>query len=334
MPSVRDIVKITEFFLNIAQWERHVEFTRQFLNGLDHFEPYSTFRHITKSSGKQVEVSDLMNYLDKNGNGFETSEVEPVLLLYDSNSDTRLNYEEFLQIVLSKDNSDLRFLAANRQPFEYEDQDELYPETDLVLSNLLAKEIYFLDSFRKDPDLYDLFYKNDWFIEIDKANSGFIDFDNLKEFFNLNNIYPLDEEVIFILRRVDIDDDGRIEKEEFVKFINLILTVPYYGNSKSKDQEVKSQMRESHKNTKYQNYSIDTYERKGQNQSVNQSTNIQVNGNTSNDENFQSFSRHNMDNSRINNTDNSRLNESSLYQERESLNRSRDSNVRKQENEK
>ena len=56
MPSVRDIVKITEFFLNIAQWERHVEFTRQFLNGLDHFEPYSTFRHITKSSGKQVEV--------------------------------------------------------------------------------------------------------------------------------------------------------------------------------------------------------------------------------------------------------------------------------------
>lgn len=316
MPSIRDIVKITEFFLNIAQWERHVEFTRQFLNGLDHFEPYSTFRHITKSSGNQVEISDFMNYLDKNGNGFETTEVEPVLLLYDSNSDMRLNYEEFLQIVLSKDNSDLRFLAANRQPFEYEDNDDLYPETDLVLSNLLAKEIYFLDSFRKDPDLYDQFYKNDWFIEIDKAGTGFIDFDNLKEFFNLNNIFPLDEEIIFILRRIDIDDDGRIDKEEFVKFINLILTVPYYGNTKGKDQEIKAQMRESHKNTKYVNYSMDTHERNRQ-PTIEKSNGI----GTSYTENFESFSRHNMNNSR--------LNESHTYEGRESLNRSKESNQRK-----
>jgi len=121
MPSIRDVVKITEFFLNIAQWERHVEFTRQFLNGLDHFEPYSTFRHITKTTGKQIEISDLMFYLEKNGNAFDNSEVEPVLYLYDTNSDLRLNYEEFLQIVLSKDNSDLRFLAANRQPFEIDE---------------------------------------------------------------------------------------------------------------------------------------------------------------------------------------------------------------------
>ena len=177
MQNIRDVVKVTEFFLNIAQWERHVEFTRQFLNGLDSFEPYSTFRHITKGTGRQIEISDMMYYLEKNGNQFKTMEVEPVLFLYDINCNTKLNYEEFLQIVLSKDNSDLRFLAANRQPFDIA-ENSLYPEIDLVLSNLLAKEIYFLDSFRKDTDLYELFYKTDWFMEIDKKHSGFIDFDN------------------------------------------------------------------------------------------------------------------------------------------------------------
>lgn len=127
--------------------------------------------------------------------------------------------------MLSKDNSDLRFLAANRQPFDIA-ENSLYPEIDLVLSNLLAKEIYFLDSFRKDSDLYDLFYKTDWFNEIDKKASGYIDFDNFKDFFNRSNMHPLDEEVIFILRRIDIDDDGRIDKTEFVKFVNQIVTPP------------------------------------------------------------------------------------------------------------
>jgi hypothetical protein len=127
--------------------------------------------------------------------------------------------------VLSKDNSDLRFLAANRQPFDIA-ENSLFPEIDLVLSNLLAKEIYFLDSFRKDTDLYELFYKTDWFNEIDKKASGYIDFDNFKDFFNRSNIHPLDEEVIFILRRIDIDDDGRIDKTEFVKFVNQIVSQP------------------------------------------------------------------------------------------------------------
>jgi hypothetical protein len=79
MQNIRDVVKVTEFFLNIAQWERHVEFTRQFLNGLDGFEPYSTFRHITKGTGRQIEIADLMYYLEKNGNQFKACEVEPVL---------------------------------------------------------------------------------------------------------------------------------------------------------------------------------------------------------------------------------------------------------------
>jgi len=69
----------------------------------------------------KIWILFLMFYLEKNGNAFDNSEVEPVLYLYDTNSDLRLNYEEFLQIVLSKDNSDLRFLAANRQPFEIDE---------------------------------------------------------------------------------------------------------------------------------------------------------------------------------------------------------------------
>jgi len=48
------------------------------------------------------------------------------------------------------------------------------------------------------------------FLEIDDNNTGYIDFNNLMDFLQKNGIFPYEEEVIYILRRLDKDDDGRI----------------------------------------------------------------------------------------------------------------------------
>lgn len=50
---------------------------------------------------------------------------------------------------------------------------------------------------------------------IDQSDSGFIDFNNLNEFFESQGIYPYEEEIISILKRFDKDDDGRITLQEF-----------------------------------------------------------------------------------------------------------------------
>ena len=50
---------------------------------------------------------------------------------------------------------------------------------------------------------------------IDTEDSGFMDFNNLNAFFEGQGIYPYEEEIISILKRLDKDDDGRITLEEF-----------------------------------------------------------------------------------------------------------------------
>lgn len=50
---------------------------------------------------------------------------------------------------------------------------------------------------------------------IDRADTGFVDFNNLHEFFETQGVYPYEEEVISILKRLDKDDDGRITLAEF-----------------------------------------------------------------------------------------------------------------------
>ena len=53
------------------------------------------------------------------------------------------------------------------------------------------------------------------FHEIDELGSGVIDFNNLKAFLMNHGIVSYEEEVISILRRLDRDDDGTIDFQEF-----------------------------------------------------------------------------------------------------------------------
>jgi len=59
------------------------------------------------------------------------------------------------------------------------------------------------------------------FREIDTKNSGNLDFHNLKAFFEESKIKPRDTEIISILRIIDINDDGKINENEFNFFIEL-----------------------------------------------------------------------------------------------------------------
>lgn len=70
-----------------------------------------------------------------------------------------------------------------------------------------------------DPQKKEISYCGDFsvdllFSEIDKETSGFVDFQNLNEYFKANNYYPYEEEIISILRRLDKNDDGRLTSSE------------------------------------------------------------------------------------------------------------------------
>ena len=70
-----------------------------------------------------------------------------------------------------------------------------------------------------DPQKKEISYCGDFsfelfFQEVDKEHVGFVDFQNLNEFFKTNMYYPYEEEIISILRRMDKNDDGRLASSE------------------------------------------------------------------------------------------------------------------------
>ena len=72
--------------------------------------------------------------------------------------------------------------------------------------------------------------------EIDLQNVGYVDFNNLFEFFRKNAFYPYEEEIIAILRRLDKNDDGRLtisELEEALTPKGLEITTPQIQKDKA-----------------------------------------------------------------------------------------------------
>ncbi len=53
------------------------------------------------------------------------------------------------------------------------------------------------------------------FRAVDEANEGDINPDNLRGFLKANGYYPTEDEVIAIVRRLDVDADCKISYEEF-----------------------------------------------------------------------------------------------------------------------
>mmetsp|Transcript_43156 Transcript_43156/g.41506 ORF Transcript_43156/g.41506 Transcript_43156/m.41506 type:complete len:127 (+) Transcript_43156:449-829(+) len=71
------------------------------------------------------------------------------------------------------------------------------------------------------------------FKEVDDWNYKYIDGQNLKRFLIKTNIFPNDALLISIIRRVDLDADGKLNFKEFTEFI---LPVEDYSKRAKKEK--------------------------------------------------------------------------------------------------
>lgn len=109
-----------------------------------------------------------------------------------------------------------------------------------------------------DPD----FSLEQLFKKIDHNSSGFIDFENLFLFFKKNYIYPYEEEIISIIRRLDKNDDGRLILEEFIegleskknykKFSPSKFNINYSGEKEKRNSFKQSGIKSSYEQTHYE----------------------------------------------------------------------------------
>ena len=94
--------KLSEILMTLAEEERNVEVTRQVLTENKDYNPYQIFCFLDKDKKNKINDLDLIDFL-RNKNIFSTeNEIKLLILFYDEDLDTNLNFEEFINLIESK----------------------------------------------------------------------------------------------------------------------------------------------------------------------------------------------------------------------------------------
>lgn len=144
-----------------------------------------------------------------------------------------------METCLSCDDLYVRSVVTQRPSYDCAPYARLSQSIESQLALLLQREIEFHLQMRVLKA--DLKRRYDWtlnraFASIDVARDGFVTFSSLLNFCRLNGYNPTENEVIAMVRRLDVDADQRINFDEFrLTFDDDGLPVPFESKECRRD---------------------------------------------------------------------------------------------------
>ena len=200
---------VVQLFLEIAKNERSIQITRQVLCESTDFDAHQIFYNLISNDNKNITYVDIINFLSSNEIQITEEEAKLIILFYDQNMDGKLCLEEFLNLV-KNDKSSINFKS------NYSNDMRLSFNIKFSLCKLFEKEIYLAKSLleilkelrcKYDFNIHDIYHSvKSW---------NFITSDSIKKFLINNNSRFLESDINLIMRRLDINKDGKIDLCEF-----------------------------------------------------------------------------------------------------------------------
>lgn len=226
MLSVETCALLRSLLIAIAEGEMSIEKQRKILGKLVKYEPYCAFQRIDRRRTGFIDSMDILTFLRDNGFTEETeADTYYLAKFFDVDDDEKLNYTEFLTLVLPCDNAKLRNEIIMR-PNYYVGLLDFLPKTiEYELCKLFVKEIAFhrrVEKIKQKLSSKGDFDVKSGFKAIDDWNYNYIDFANLKRFLKSTGHIATNKELAAVIRRLDLNADSRLSFEEFNEGIRPI----------------------------------------------------------------------------------------------------------------
>jgi len=219
--------KLANLLNALANGENDIEISRQVLAERSAFEPYTAFKRITRLATGSLTAYQIVDFLRENGFIVLEKDVRNVIRQY--STDGRLSYTDFLEVVLPRTNSVLRTICTQRDSYYVADDEVLLYEVEHGLAKIFDKEVSLsrkVELLKEDlVSRYDFSLRGSYEALVE-AGDGRVDYDAFAAFFRKNSIPAIEKDVVALLRRIDLNKDGRCDYAEFCDIITPVDT--YY----------------------------------------------------------------------------------------------------------
>ncbi len=208
MCSIETEKRIAKLFIILAEGERTVEISRQVLSDLKEFDSYQIFKNLDIERKNKIDAYNIIDYLRNKGIYASEEEAQLIILFYDQDYDTYLSFSEFINLIQSEKIEQKASCRSSNSELSYNVDYSFYKllekEVDLARNILYAlKDI----KCRYDFNIHNIFHS------VKSFNS--ITPDSLRNFLEKNEITYLEADIKSIIKRLDLNKDGRIDLCEF-----------------------------------------------------------------------------------------------------------------------
>jgi len=206
--------KIIKILKTIAEGENSVEINRKLLSDNSEFDSFQIFVNMAPKGKEFITPADIVEYFNNKKIFISYTEAKLLVLFYDQNYDGKLSYSEFVPLVESKDSEKKTTTKSpvNQIPLGIEH----------YVIKLFEKEVDFIKSLI--GQLYDLRIKDDFnchSIYHTLKNVNKITEDSIGDFLEKKLVTFMNEDLIAIIKRLDINKDGIVDLCELHAFFGF-----------------------------------------------------------------------------------------------------------------
>ena len=213
MLSIQAEARVVKLLLEIAKSENAIESARRMMTNNYDFDAYQIFNFLDIEKKNRLDSLDIVNYMTYKNFSITDLEAQLIIIFYDQNYDGVLNFDEFVNLVKSKN-------SLNSRPTAKFFSGKISKEIDGSLFNIFEKEVQFVRNCLSL--LAELKKRNDFNVHsIYHLLRGYncINEESIKDFLLKKDVIFSEDDLSGIIRRMDINKDGKIDLCELHIFL-------------------------------------------------------------------------------------------------------------------
>ena len=228
-----NIKKFLEYVVNTVQNIKKSEKIKEEMNSHELCEPYAIFSRLDREDKGFLIKEDFIRFLKENGVIIDPQRktIDLFIEYYDKNFDEKLNFTEFLNFVLNKNQNLTRSITSQRETYKICCDEYLEKDLENLIAQSLMSDFYLFEYL--DTKKIEIFLNLDeneinsvedrklinLFISIDEDKDGLISCEDLYDFALKRKVKICNEELQDFIGLFDEDMDGFLDWNEFIFMI-------------------------------------------------------------------------------------------------------------------
>ena len=211
--------KILELFSFLSRLEQSTQARKKVLNNYYEYNPAKIFKKLDTENKGHINLDNISSFLNNHYISYTPDSLKLLVIFYDSDFDGLLSFEEFISLI-QNDN----ILLNNKKTLIGSNNDDISFNLEYCLTKIFEKEIelnqYIINILKKinkniNGNLSDLFN----YISL---NKDYINKKDIMNYLDENRIDYTENQINDIMKRLDLNKDGKIDFNEFDYLFGLV----------------------------------------------------------------------------------------------------------------